>query len=90
MLSTFIEIIRNSGIEIYQGLVTPIAPPTPFGFVISASLRHDGGSNYSFIVPPDVVERQDVRAWRFVVQDWQRKPNYGPYWFYVTRAEPLQ
>jgi hypothetical protein len=90
MLSTFTEIIRNSGIEIYQGLVTPIAPPTPFGFVISASLRHDGGSNYSFIVPPDVVERQDVRAWRFVVRDWQRKPNYGPYWFYVTRAEPLQ
>ena len=87
--STFSEIVKQSGIEQYQGLVNPRAPKTPFGFVYAPRLDSKR-SNYQYIVPSDVIERRDVRAWRFELKEWQRKPSFGPYWFYVTRAEPVR
>ena len=63
-LSTFSRIVGQSGIELYQGLVNPQSPKTPFGFIFAATVDSTG-SDFRYIVPPEVVERKDVRAWRF-------------------------
>ena len=60
---------------------------TPFGFIFAATIDLTG-SDFRYIVPPAVIARKKV--WRFEYQQWQRKPEFGPYWFYVTHAEPLQ
>jgi hypothetical protein len=86
--STFSAILEQSGIEQYQGLVNPHAPETPFGFVYTPMLA--GRRNVLYIVPPEVMERKEVLAWRFDLEEWQRKPPYGPYWYLVTHAEPLR
>ena len=88
-LSTFSEIIRQSGVERYQGLLSPQTPELPFGFIYAPRLDPTG-SYYEFIVPPEVIERQDVSAWQFDFADWDRNSPYGPYWFYVTHAAPLR
>lgn len=87
-LSDFVAIVRLSGVEIYQGLVTPIAPPTPFGFITAPRLEKGALSTLQYIVPPEVVLRRDVPGWRLSLSEWQKK-KYGNYWFLVTRAEPI-
>lgn len=89
-LSTFSAIIKQSHVEeVYQGVLNPHTPPVPFGF-ISAPTFDPTPSYAAYIVPPEVVERQDVLAWRFEIADWNRYTPYGPYWFLVTHAEPVQ
>ena len=39
-----------------------------------------------YIVPPEVMERRDVAAWRFELKPWGDKPAGS--WFFVTKAEP--
>jgi hypothetical protein len=87
--STFSQIVDQSNVEQYQGLIHPQAPDVPFAFVSAAALDKRI-SGYLYIVPPEVIERKEVKAWRFKYKEWQRKPSLGPYWFYVTRAEPLE
>jgi hypothetical protein len=87
-LSEFEAIIKQSDIEKYQGLIHPEMPPLPFGFIFAPRLEKDAASVYQFIVPPDVMERRDVKAWRMHVKRWQPETG-GNWWLYVTRAEPL-
>ena len=87
-LTTFRNIVKQSGVEHYQGLVTPNPPSAPFGFVFAARAKYQSG--YSYIVPPEVIERKNVRVWRIDLDHWHLKPPHGSYWFYVTHAEPLK
>lgn len=87
-MSTFAEIVGASEIEKYQNLIHPDAPDAPFAFVFAPGLGRTI-SDYLYIVPSEVLERRDVAAWRFEVEDWQRTPQKGPCWFKVRRAEPL-
>jgi hypothetical protein len=87
-LSEFELILRQSGIEIYQGLIHPL-PPLPFAFVFAPRLEKGAVSAYLYIVPQEVVERRAVPAWHFYLKRWGYKPGgNGEYWFYVTKAEP--
>ena len=88
-LSSFRELIKFSLIERYQNLVNPVSPPTPFGFIAAPRLGAGAPSDYLYIVPAEVMERSDVRAWRLQLEDWYRKPGIKPYWFLVSRAEPV-
>ena len=88
-MTTFAKIINASHVEdIYQGVIHPEAPKLPFGFVYAPKVDPPP-SYYSYIVPPEVIERRDVPAWRFKLTDWNRMQPYSPYWFYVAHAEPL-
>jgi hypothetical protein len=90
-LSEFKAIIEQSQVETYQGLVNPVTPPLPFGFVFTPRLERGIPSSVEYIVPAKVIERSDVEAWRFQLGPWDRKPGgQNHYWFYVTNAEPLQ
>jgi hypothetical protein len=89
-ISEFKRIIEYSGIEYYQGLVTPQAPATPFGYIYAARAEPGLDSFYSYVVPSDVITRKDVSAWRLKIEEWQRKPGLGPYWYFVPRADPLE
>ena len=85
----FQAIIEQSEVESYQGLLRPVTPPLPFGFIFAPRLEKDSLSWNQFIVPADVMERRDIPAWHFQLEPWQHKPNaLGTYWFYVTRAAP--
>jgi hypothetical protein len=88
--SDFEQIVSASGVEYYHGLIHPERPPLPFGFIFAPRVEPNTPSDYQFIVPPDVLERKDVSAWRFHYQNWQPKPKSGNYWFFVTRAEPIE
>jgi hypothetical protein len=88
-ISQFSTIVRASGIESYQGLVTPKAPPLPFAFLTSARLEKASGSHYQYIAAPEVILRRDVPGWRLDLTAWQVKPPHGPYWHMVTNATPL-
>jgi hypothetical protein len=89
-LSNFMEIIRRSNIEIYQGLLHPDVPQLPFGFITSARVEKTARSDFSYIVPPEVMFRSAVSTWQFTVEPWQRKPEGGVYWYMVTDAKALQ
>jgi hypothetical protein len=89
-LSNFMEIIRRSNIEIYQGLLHPDIPQLPFGFMTSARVGKAATSDFSYIVPPEVMLRSAVSTWQFTVKPWQRKPEGGAYWYMVTNAKALQ
>jgi hypothetical protein len=85
----FAAIITQSNIEFRQELIHPVIPPLPFGFVFAARLEKGVSSFTQFIVPGEVLERPDVRSWRFRFTPWHHKPNeVDNYWFYVTKAEP--
>jgi hypothetical protein len=93
-LSDFIKLVQDSSVEHYQGLVNPVAPEVPFGFVFTPRLEKQVSSEYRYIVPAFVMEQRDVAIWRFKTEHWQTKPQdlpgYGAdYWFYVTHAEQL-
>jgi hypothetical protein len=88
-LKDFEAIVKQSGVEHYQGLVHPVSPATPFGFVFAPHLELGVMQPDIFIVPADVVERRDVRAWHFRFQPWaHKKDGLGQYWFFVTKAKP--
>ncbi len=88
-ISVFADIVQASGVENYQALLYPRMPMMPFGFVFAPSLDSKTSSDYQYIVPPEVVERRDVKAWRVQIEDRQLAPGPGRYWFSVVRAEPL-
>jgi hypothetical protein len=89
-LSDFENIVEQSYIEeYYQGLLHPVAPPLPFGFVFAPRLEKGIGSYNIYIVPVEVMERRDVAAWRFKVEPWRHKPDVtGNVWVHVTDAQP--
>lgn len=88
-LADFQALVAQSGVELDQGLLHPVTPPLPFGFVFAPRVEKGSPSSNQFIVPADVMERRDVPAWHFKLEPWQHKPNaHGNYWFYVTKAEP--
>jgi hypothetical protein len=88
-LADFRAIIARSGVESDQGLLHPVAPPLPFGFVFAPRMEKGSLSANQFIVPADVMERRGIPAWHFWLEPWQHKPDaHGNWWFYVTKAEP--
>jgi hypothetical protein len=88
-LAEFEAIIELSDVETYQGLLHPVTPPLPFGFVFAPRLEKGAFGANQFIVPADVIERRDIRAWHFHLEPWHPKSNgFGELWFYVTKAEP--
>jgi hypothetical protein len=88
-LAEFEAVIEQSDVETYQGLLHPVTPPLPFGFVFAPRLELGSPSFNQFIVPADVIERRDIPAWHFQLEPWHHKPNdQGTYWLYVTKAEP--
>jgi len=88
-LSKFGKILGQSGIELNQGLIHPVLPPLPFGFVFAPRLEKGSISSSLYIVPPEVVERRDVPAWHFDLERWDHRPGgHAEHWLYVTRAEP--
>lgn len=89
-ISRFTEFIRLSNVESYQGLLNPLAPEVPFGFIWAPRLESGVKSDFQYIVPAKVMQRSDVGVWKFKVREWNRKAPYGPYWFFVEKAEALQ
>lgn len=87
-LADFEAIIEQSNIEHYQGLLHPVTPPLPFGFIIAPRLEKNVSSYNQFIVPAEVVEHRKVPTWHFYLTEWLRKPNEYSHWYYVTKAEP--
>jgi hypothetical protein len=89
-LSAFADIVRASGIEEQQGLLHPRMPDVPFGFVFAPLVEVGPESYIKYVVPPEVIERRDVWAWRIQVKDdWQTKPGLDLWWLKVERADPL-
>lgn len=88
-LSDFTNIVRHSGIEIYQSLVTPDAPPVPFAFVTGPDLIHGEEAQFQLVAPAAVLLRRDVQAWRFDTTQFPKTTPYGPYWLKVTDAVPV-
>jgi hypothetical protein len=88
--SHFAQFIKASNVEIYQGLLNPVTPAAPFGFIWAPRLESAATSDFQYIVPAEVIQRSDVTVWRFQVREWNRKQPYGPYWFFVENAEALR
>lgn len=79
-LASFIAIIKNSGIEQYQSVVTPLPPVTPFSVIAAPALNSSKGS--LLIAPTDLLYKQSVPAWRVRLIG-------GPTWFNVESAIPV-
>ena len=77
-LARFAELIKQSNIEMYQGILSPLAPTTPFGFIWAPRLEPRAHSDFQYIVPVEVMQRTDVKVWKFRVREWNRKQPYGP------------
>ncbi len=89
-LADFEAIIAASGVESNQDLLHPTLPPLPFGFVFAPRVEKGVESGRLYIIPAEVLERRDVRAWHFHLKKWgdlRSVYNYE-YWQYVTMAEP--
>lgn len=81
--SEFVKIVRNSGIEQYEPLVTPQPIHTPPYAVVSAIplfQRHHG----LLVLPPEVFTRLDGTMWRLRLQQ-----NKAQFWINVTEATPV-
>ena len=88
-VSDFVRIVRQSGVEADQLLVTPEPPPVPFGFIASPDFVSGEQTRYDYIVPPDVLTRKNVQAWRLVTAGLPRNPGSENYWLRVTDATPV-
>ncbi len=88
-LSDFVTLIRQSGVEADQALVTPEPPPVPFGFVEGPSLIPTEPTQYKLVVPEGVILRKDVPAWRVDTEPMPRKPGADSFWLRATRAVPV-
>lgn len=88
-LGDFSAIIRQSNLESYQGLLNPRTPNLPFGFGTAPRAEPGVQSGNQYIVPPEVLIRGDVKAWRFNVAPWP-SPGGASYWLLVTKAEALK
>ncbi len=89
-LSDFVDIVRQSGVEADQPLVTPAPPPVPFGFVESPNLVPGEPTQYEYVVPADVMLRKDVLAWRLSTEPMPQKPGGGSFWLQATGATPVR
>jgi hypothetical protein len=74
-VADFDFIIEQSDVKSYQGLLYPVRPPLPFGFDFAPRLENGVDSHSDFIVPADVMDRRDARAWRFRIEPWRHKPD---------------
>ena len=88
-LSTFSRIVGQSGIELYQGLVNPQTPKLRSdSYLPPQSIRPEVIS--VILSRPKSLKGKMLVLGDLTYEEWQRKTNSGPYWFYVTHAEPLQ
>lgn len=81
--SDFIRIVRQSGIERYQPLVTPQPVHQPPYAIVSAIRVIPPGSGL-LVLPAHVFSTLDDRLWRLALQ-----PARGKYWVTVVDASPV-
>lgn len=79
--SAFVQIVRSSGIERYDALVTP-APIHRPPFAIAAAIPVHRRTNGLLILPPEVFTSLDDRLWRIRFESTR-------YWSTVTDATPV-
>lgn len=79
--SNFVKIIRNSGIEQYEALVTPKPIHQP-PFAIVSAIPLNQRTHGLLIIPPEVFASLDDKLWRFRLAE-------GKYWIKVTEATPV-
>lgn len=89
-LSEFEKIVRHSNIEIYQGLLTPKAPSTPFGVVAGQRAEKGAESGRLYIVPEEVIRSKSVSLWQFTIANWQLKSEMNFYWYFVIHANAVK
>jgi hypothetical protein len=82
--SEFIKIIRNSGIEQYEALVTPNSVYKP-PFAIVSAVPVNNRTRGLLILPPDIFSSLDERLWRFRLEN---EPGRN-FWKKVVEATPL-
>jgi hypothetical protein len=92
--SRFAEVARRSGAEATQGIVTPVSPAVPFGFVILPRLDSRGGrfsdGGITLITPPEMITRRDVDAWRVSYEGWNQLGGlFSEHWYHVVHADPF-
>jgi len=83
-LSEFRKILEYSGNEQYQKLTVP-SSSAAFGFVATPSARR--WHHEIFMVPPEVIYRRDVTAWRFKLADGPESESR--IWAHVSSATPV-
>ncbi len=83
--SRFAEMIRATGVELDQGILSPQTPKLPFGFTTMPRLDQSG--SMSLLTPPEMMTRQDVRAWQVTFEVWDKKIS-GENWWHVVSATP--
>jgi hypothetical protein len=88
--SAFQAIVKQSNVENYERLLTPDAPPIPFGLVAGERIERGTRSGFLYIVPAEVVHRPDVPLWRFTLSDRQVRPGEPRIFYRVMRAEPAR
>jgi hypothetical protein len=81
--SDFIRIVRQSGIEQYQPLVTPQPVHQPPYAIVSAIRVPPNGSGL-LVLPAHVFSTMNDRLWRLTLQ-----PSRGKYWVTVVGASPV-
>jgi hypothetical protein len=81
--SDFITIVRNSGIEQYEKLVTPQPVHQP-PFAIVSAIPVNQRTHGLLILPPEVFSKLDERLWRLKLQ---LEPNQ--FWVKVVKATPV-
>jgi len=79
--SDFVRIIRNSGIEQYEALVTP-EPIHQAPFAIASAIPVNQRTHGLLIMPAEVFTALDDKLWRFRLGE-------GKYWIKVTEATPV-
>ena len=81
--SDFITIVRNSGIEQYEKLVTPQPVHQP-PFAIVSAIPVNQRTHGLLVLPAEVFSALDDRLWRFKLQTVP-----GQYWVKVVEATPV-
>jgi hypothetical protein len=92
-LSRFAEMLRVNGVEQKlpghhpsEDAATALRVSSP-----CRGSRSGVHSNDQYIVPVEVLERREARAWRLLeLQEWNVIPGTQQRWYFVGRAVPLR
>lgn len=68
--STFVDLIRNVGIERYYGSFLDLAvKKIPFAFVTGPSINDPNSIEQIYLAPADILTRGPAKAWRLTLSD---------------------
>jgi hypothetical protein len=91
----FAKEIARTQVELSQRLLTPKPPDLPFGFISAPSYATIKGDRPSsmliLIVPPEVLFRREVRAWRLTLVPWYPSDVlFATHWMLASKAEAIE